>query len=145
HRISHGIGAFPPPPHRVSRDPFGSAVVSAPVIVRPPLPVPQSWSLGDLERMRLILRGGSVIDWRRLHFQSKDEVDRYLRLCLFEPDDPFDRARLQRILDEAVEYLRTSFRYRVAEEVARPRAVQDLFLLASGAGEPQSLRRIACI
>ena len=115
------------------------------MIVRPPLPVPQSWSLGDLERMRLVLRGGSVIDWRRLHFQSKDEVDRYLRLCLFEPDDPFDRARLQRILDEAVEYLRTSFRYRVAEEVARPREVQDLFLLASGAGEPQSLRRIACI
>jgi uncharacterized protein (TIGR04552 family) len=115
------------------------------VQVRPPLPVPESWSLGDLERMRLILRGGSVIDWRRLHFHSRDEVDHYLRLCLFEPDDPFDRARLQRILDEAVEYLRTSFRYRVAEEVARPREVQDLFLLASGAGEPERLRRIACI
>src|SRR5690348_15784865 len=95
--------------------------------------------------MRVILRGGSVIDWRRLHFQSKEEVDHYLRLCLFEPDDPFDRARLQRILDEAVDYLRTSFRYRVAEEVARPRQAQDLFLLASGAREPQRLRRIACL
>jgi uncharacterized protein (TIGR04552 family) len=115
------------------------------VIVRPPLPVPESWSLGDLERMRIILRGGSVIDWRRLHFQAKEEVDHYLRLCLFEPDDPFDRARLQRILDEAVDYLRTSFRYRVAEEVARPREVQDLFLLASGVREPQRLRRIACL
>src|SRR5207244_4834798 len=144
HRISHGIGAFPPPPHRVSRDPFGSAVVSAPVIVRPPLPVPQSWSLGDLERMRLILRGGSVIDWRRLHFQTKEEVDHYLRLCLFEPNDPFDRGRLQRILDEAVDYLRTTFRYSVAEEVAQPAQVQDLFLLASGVGNPK-LRRIACL
>jgi len=109
------------------------------------MPLPDRWTLGDLERMRLILRGGSVIDWRRLHFQSKEEVDHYLRLCLFEPDDPFDRARLQRILDEAVDYLRTSFRYRVAEEVARPRQVQDLFLLASGAQEPQRLRRIACL
>ena len=115
------------------------------MIVRPPLPVPESWSLGDLERMRIVLRGGSVIDWRRLHFQSKEEVDHYLRLCLFDPDDPFDRARLQRILDEAVDYLRTSFRYRVAEEVARPREVQDLFLLASGVGEAQRLRRVACI
>jgi uncharacterized protein (TIGR04552 family) len=95
--------------------------------------------------MRLILRGGSVIDWRRLHFQTKEEVDQYLRLCLFEPNDPFDRAALQRLLDEAVDYLRTSFRYRVADEVARPERIQDLFLLASGAREPQRLRRIACI
>jgi len=115
------------------------------VIARRPLPLPESWSLGDLERMRLILRGGSVIDWRRLHFQTKEEVDRYLRLCLFEPENPFDRAALQRLLDGAVDYLRTSFRYRVADEVARPATIQDLFLLASGARDPQRLRRIACI
>jgi uncharacterized protein (TIGR04552 family) len=94
--------------------------------------------------MRLILRGGSVIDWRRLHFKERGEVDRYLRLCLFEPDDPFDRARLQRILDEAVDYLRTTFRYAVAEDVAHPKEVQDLFLLASGVGDSR-LRRIACL
>ena len=109
-------------------------------VLRPP----EDWKLGDLETLRLILRGGSVIDWRRLHFQNKGEVDRYLRLCLFEPDDPFDRARLQRILDEAVDYLRTTFRYAVAEEVAHPNEVQDLFLLASGVGEAR-LRRIACL
>src|SRR5256714_1676369 len=115
------------------------------MLAQPPIPLPDRWTLGDLERMRLILGGGSVIDWRRLHFQTKEEVDHYLRLCLFEPDDPCARARLQRILDEAVDYLRTSFRYRVAEEVARPRELQDLFLLASGARDPQRLRRIACI
>src|SRR5205823_13194069 len=115
------------------------------MLAQPPIPLPDRWTLGDLERMRLILGGGSVIDWRRLHFQTKEEVDHYLRLCLSEPDDPFDRARLQRILDEAVAYLRPSFRYRVAEEVARPRQVQDLFLLAAGAREPQRLRRIACL
>src|SRR5207248_9485995 len=100
------------------------------VIAKPPIPLPERWTLGDLERMRLILRGGSVIDWRRLHFQTREEVDRYLRLCLSEPDDPFDRDRLQRILDEAVDYLRTTFRYVVTEEVAQPARVQDLFLLA---------------
>ena len=114
------------------------------MIARPPIPFVETWSLGDLERMRLILRGGSVIDWRRLHFQDRAEVDRYLRLCLFEPDDPFDRDRLQRILDEAVDYLRTTFRYSVADAVAHPAEVQTLFLLASGVGEPR-LRRIACL
>jgi uncharacterized protein (TIGR04552 family) len=114
------------------------------MLAQPPIPLPDRWTLGDLERMRLILRGGSVIDWRRLHFQTRDEIDQYLRLCLFEPDDPFDRARLQRILDEAVDYLRTTFRYAVAEEVAQPAQVQDLFLLASGVGNPK-LRRIACL
>ncbi len=113
-------------------------------LAHPPVPLPDKWTLGDLERMRLILRGGSVIDWRRLHFHAKEEVDRYLRLCLFEPDDPFDRARLQRILDEAVDYLRTTFRYVVADEVAHPAHVQDLFLFASGVGNPK-LRRIACL
>jgi len=114
------------------------------MIAQPPIPLPDLWTLGDLERMRLILRGGSVIDWRRLHFQTKEEVDHYLRLCLFEPNDPFDRGRLQSILDEAVDYLRTTFRYSVAEEVAQPAQVEDLFLLASGVGDPK-LRKIACL
>jgi len=105
----------------------------------------EQWSLGDLETLRLILRGGSVVDWRRVHFQTREEVDRYLRLCLFDLDDPFDRARIQDVLDQAVQYLRTTFRYRVAEEVAHPREIEDLFLWASGAKEPQRLRRIACI
>ena len=114
------------------------------MLAQPPIPLPDRWTLGDLERMRLILRGGSVIDWRRLHFKTREEADQYLRLCLFEPDDPFDRDRLQRILDEAVDYLRTTFRYVVAEEVAQPARVQDLFLLASGVGNTK-LRRIACL
>jgi len=114
------------------------------MIAHPPIPLPEQWTLGDLERMRLILRGGSVIDWRRLHFETKDEVDRYLRLCLFEPNDPFDRARLQRILDEAVDYLRTTFRYHVSDAVAHPAEVQDLFLYASGQGEAR-LRKMACL
>jgi len=114
------------------------------MLAQPPIPLPDRWTLGDLERMRLILRGESVIDWRRLHFQTREEVDGYLRLCLFEPDDPFDRARLQSILDEAVDYLRTTFRYGVAGEVAQPAQVEDLFLLASGVGNPK-LRRMACL
>src|SRR5947207_13954848 len=102
------------------------------MLAQPPIPLPDRWTLGDLERMRLILRGASVIDWRRLHFQTIEEVDQYLRLCLFDPGDPFYREQLQRILDQAVDYLPTTFRYAVADEVAQPAQVEELFLLASG-------------
>ncbi len=34
------------------------------------------FTIADLEAIRLILRGDSVIDWRRLDFGSEDEVRR---------------------------------------------------------------------
>ncbi len=45
---------------------------------------------GELEAIRLILRGSSVVDWRRLHFRDAAEVDRFLRLSLFVLDDQRD-------------------------------------------------------
>lgn len=101
--------------------------------------------LGDLEALRLILRGGSVVDWRRLHLDDAASVDHFLRLNLFEPSDPRDERRLRAILGQAVDYLRTAFGYRVADAVAIPREIRDLFLLASGAAEPRRYRRIACV
>lgn len=108
------------------------------------LPVDR-FGLRELEEIRLILRGGSVIDWRRMHFQTRDEVDDFLRLTLLRPDEPADEARMREVLDEAVAFLRAEFRYRVAPAVANPREIHDLFLTASGVGEHRNLRRIACI
>lgn len=112
----------------------------------PDLPVRRVEEMGlkELERIRLILRGGSVIDWRRLHFKTRDEVDRFLKLCQLDLATPWDEAWCRLILSEAVEYLRRTFNYRVAEEVAQPQEIHDLFLYASGAKEPR-YRRIACI
>src|SRR6188472_1857229 len=101
--------------------------------------------LKELERIRLILRGGSVIEWRRLHFRTRDEVDRFLRLCQIDPSQPHDEAWARLILGEAVEYLRRTFNYRVAEPVANPHEIHDLFLFASGEKEPKRLRKIACV
>ncbi len=99
----------------------------------------------ELEVLRLLLRGGSVIDWKRLDFQDADEVTRFLRLNLFDPGDPQDERRIRSILEQAVQYLRTEFGYRVAPPVADPEDVHDLFLWASGAREPVRYRRIACV
>ncbi len=99
----------------------------------------------ELEELRLLLHGGSVIDWMRLDFRSADEVEDFLRLNLFDLDDPRDERRLRAILAQAVEYLRNAFGYRVAGPVAEPDDLRMLFLLASGIAEPLRLRRIACV
>jgi uncharacterized protein (TIGR04552 family) len=99
----------------------------------------------DLETLRLVLRGGSVIDWRRLDLRGGDDVDAFLGLNLFDLDDPKDERRLRAILAQAVEYLRAEFGYRVAEPVAAPEDVRELFLLSSGVAEPKKYRRIACV
>jgi len=101
--------------------------------------------LRELERIRLILRGGSVIDWRRMHFQTRDEVNRFLRLCQIDPSRSEDDCWTRKVLAEAVEYLRKTFKYRVAEAVANPVEVHDLFLFASGVKGLPRYRRIACI
>ncbi len=101
--------------------------------------------VGELEELRLILRGGSVVDWRRLHLARPADVDRFLRLNLFDLDDPKDERRLRQILAQAVEYLRKAFGYRVAAAIAEPSDLRHLFLLASGARDPRRHRRIACV
>jgi uncharacterized protein (TIGR04552 family) len=113
----------------------------------PDLPVRtvQEMGLKELERIRLILRGGSVIDWRRLHMKTRDEVDRFLRLCQIDPSDPADERWARLVLADAVEYLRRTFNYRVTDAVANPPEIHDLFLYASGVKEPQRWRKIACI
>jgi uncharacterized protein (TIGR04552 family) len=110
----------------------------------PPYDVSQL-GLRELAMLRLIAHGESVIDWKRLHFTSREEVDNFLRLNLFDPGDPNDLRRLYALLEQAVLYLRKTFRYRVATPVAEPARIQDLFLLASGAVEPRRYRRIACV
>jgi uncharacterized protein (TIGR04552 family) len=99
----------------------------------------------ELEIVRLVLRGASVIDWRRLWFRDAADVDAFLRLNLFDPGDPRDERRLRSILSQAVDYLRDAVGYRVAKAVANPEDIRDLFLFASGVKEPQRYRRIACV
>jgi uncharacterized protein (TIGR04552 family) len=115
----------------------------------PPVPAGplrlEEMDLGDLEVVRLVLRGGSVIDWRRLHFRTPAEVDHFLALNLVDLSDPRDERRVRAVLAQAVEYLRSAHGYRVAAGVAHPTDLRDLFLLASGVAEPRRHRRIACV
>jgi uncharacterized protein (TIGR04552 family) len=94
-------------------------------------------TLGDLEAMRLLLRGASVIDWHRLSFGDAAEVDRFLRLNEFDLSNPDDNERLEELRADAVEYLTRNFSYRLPEDVAHAMPARDLFLLASSRGKKQ--------
>ncbi len=107
--------------------------------IRSPL---QDFSLADLEAMRLLLTGGSVIDWHRLAFRNEPEVARFLRVNEFNPDSNEDLNRLEELRDEAVDYLGRTFAYHIPAEVSTGIPVQDLFLLASQKGRRQTY---ACV
>jgi uncharacterized protein (TIGR04552 family) len=94
-------------------------------------------SLGDVEALRLLLQGGSVIDWQRLAFSDAAEVDRFLRVNEFDPQRQEDIDRLEELREDAVEFVTRNFSYRIPEEVAIGMPARELFLLASSKGRKQ--------
>lgn len=101
-----------------------------------------SFSLLDLEAIRMLLAGSSVVDWHQLAFSDLDEVHRFLRVNEFEPDSAEDMERLENLRAEAVEYLTRHFGYRIPEEVAEGVPAHELLLLASRRARYQTY---ACI
>jgi uncharacterized protein (TIGR04552 family) len=115
---------------------------TATVTPRPNVQRLEQATLGDVEAMRLLLRGGSVIDWHRLAFHDGSEVDRFLALNEFDPANADDTERLEELRADAVEYLTRNFSYRFPEDVAHGMPARDLLLLASSRGKKQTY---ACI
>ncbi|HOD06642.1 MAG TPA: TIGR04552 family protein [Myxococcota bacterium] len=101
-----------------------------------------SIDLADLEAVRLILGGGSVVDWHKLSIEGRDEVDRFLLVNGFDVADPADEKRLRQLLKVAVVYLESNFNHHFPECLKVPGSIQDLLLVASGSSEYQKL---ACV
>lgn len=100
------------------------------------------FTLQDLEAVRLLLRGASVIDWHRMAFESLDEVDRFLRVSELDPREERNVERLERVRSEAVEFLTRNFSFRLPEDVAYDTPARELFLLASKKSRRQTY---ACV
>jgi uncharacterized protein (TIGR04552 family) len=96
----------------------------------------EDFTLADLEAVRLILRGDSVIDWHRLNFTSQDQVRDFLLAQEFHPDQPADSARIEHIKVEAIGYLRRHLEYPIPKPVERATA-QELMMMAAGSGHRQ--------
>ena len=101
-----------------------------------------SFDISDLVSVRNLLRGGSVVDWHRLYFSDRAQVDRFLRINEFDPGNPEDIARLEDLREQAVEYLERYLSFHVSEDVAVRVPARDLLLVASQKGKR---RTHACV
>ncbi len=93
-------------------------------------------TLAELEAMRLVLRGGSVIDWHRLNFESPRDIERFIASQCLNLDRADDRARVRRVRDQAIAYLKRTFGFPVPGPVAR-QELDELLALASASGHRQ--------
>ncbi len=106
------------------------------------LPTLDDLDLDDLEAVRLLLRGDSVVDWHQLAFHDEAAVDRFLRLCELDPASDAEMLRLEAVRADAVDYLTRVYHLALPDEVAEEVAARDLFLMASRTGPHQ---RAACV
>lgn len=96
------------------------------------------YGLQEVEQVRLLLRGGSVIDWRRLNLRDLAHTDKLLRLLGLHADDPEDVHRLWHMHGRAIDYLERNLGLELADGVRRPEDVRHLLLLASQPGPAQA-------
>ena len=94
------------------------------------------FTLHDLETVRLVLRGGSVIDWHRLNLAGDEQVAAFIRNHELDPTDDGDRRYMSGIQEQAVAYLRRNFTFSIPKPVERA-TPEQLLLLASGSGHRQ--------
>lgn len=99
--------------------------------------------LPEVEAIRLILRGGSVVDWHRLQFTSSTEIERFLATQELSLENPSDRAYLDHVREEAIEYLRRNFSFSIPKPIERA-PVDQLMLIASGQAESNHRQLCAC-
>ena len=92
--------------------------------------------------VRKILRGDSIVDWRRLNLTTRESVGEFLRSAGFHPETEADRKRLKALQESAVRYLRQTFDYEFPPELARPERVSEVFIAA--AGPSSDTQRLAC-
>ena len=92
--------------------------------------------LHDIEAVRLILTGGSVVDWHRLNFQDETDARAFIANHELRLDDPRDQAFIEHLKNEAINYLRRNFGFAIPKPVQQA-TIADLLLLASTKGHRQ--------
>jgi uncharacterized protein (TIGR04552 family) len=93
---------------------------------------------GDILEIRHLISGGSIIDWTGLHFRAQAEVDEFLRVSRYDPDNILDMERLSEIHQGAVTYIQTELGIEIPVALVRPSHLQRVFIHASERGEHRS-------
>jgi len=101
-------------------------------------------SLSDLEEVRLILRGGSIVDWYRLNLVDVEEARAFCRLLEGDPDDATDVAYLMSLREEAAEYLKEHHDYTLPPHLLMCDPI-ELFLYAAERKGRRKDRFFSCL
>jgi len=99
----------------------------------------------DVEALRVLLTGDSVIDWRRMVLPNVRAVDRFLGTQLLDMRDPRDRERLRYVFNEAVSYLEEHLRIRFPSELRNPDDVRDVFVWANRSDGFRRTQVLSCV
>lgn len=98
-----------------------------------------------LETVRLIVHGNSVIDWNRSRFRDREDVDRFFRLLLLDPNDPEDQRRIRFVYGESVSYLEEHLGLHFPDELRNPEDIRDVFIDSSKTGGFRRKQIQACV
>lgn len=108
--------------------------------------VPEGLDLQDLEVVRLLLSGDSVVDWHKLDLDTPAKVARYLRMHRYDAQDPDDQERLRFLFNQAVNYLEEHQDIRFPKDLRDPERVEDILLAASTwSGRFRRRQALACM
>lgn len=110
---------------------------------------PGTWdpelTLMDVQSIRLMLSGGSVVDWNRLELYTEADVDRFLTLHHLDMSLPQHQARLRFVFNEAVSYLEEHLKLHFPVEIRSPDDVRQIFLWASEFGGFRRKQILSCV
>ena len=101
--------------------------------------------MSDLETVRLILQGNSIIDWNRANFRTIEEAERFLGLHHFSFSKPNDVRRLRYLRDSAVTYLEDQFQLRFPDDIKYAQDLRSIFLMASQTGGFRRKQILCCV
>ena len=94
------------------------------------------FSLAEVEAIRILLRGGSVIDWHRLNFIQEEEISKFLYAHAIDLSNPADSARTNAVKHDAIEFLRRNFEFPIPKPIENA-SLPQLLRLASTKGHRQ--------
>ncbi len=93
----------------------------------------------DIESLRLVLAGESVVNWAQLATRSAESARRILRVNGFDPASPNDAGRTRALYAAAARYIEDNFGYSFPDPLRAPAQPEQVLVAASTRNEHQKL------
>ena len=102
-------------------------------------------TLSDLEAVRLVLSGDSVIDWNRANFYDLDQVDAFFRIHHLDMSLLEDKRRVKSVFISSITYLEEHLGLRFPKELTEKEDIREIFVLASTKRSFSRYQILACV